>query len=378
MTRRLTFVSFFLLLLSGWALAQTKIVPTPPKFVQPQQLPGEDQFSIARPTFSPKSDYLAAFMHSTKKLTVWETATAKIVAEVAQDIHGFDGVDGLEFSNDGKALIMLRGNQPLTYIDWKGAKVMKTIALEADPQKINSYDFNSDQSLLVLGTRSKGLQVWNLKTGKKSKQFLPDQGISGVDYIAYKTKSGKTARKIAWGRAVAANTKFEDAAGIIDLDSGTNTTVLRDLPADKLPPKDAFTFILVDWQWGGGHLMVSYFQFPPKIQAGIFHIDATTHKTVAVHKLSQKTISLKPKYLWKPYYGLSISSADMSAPMQPYKTGVDFIVSVKEGLKTLDTIDQTKMAVQTLTYNRDNTRAAVVIKKSGQEKAQLFLYKVTP
>lgn len=369
---------FLLFVLSLPAWAQQPIVPVPPKFTLDKQLTGEDQFSVSRPTFSVDSKLVAAFMHSTKTVTVWDTSTGKVVGEVKGEAHGFDGVDGLEFSNDASQVILIRNKMPLTYVDWKTGKVVRQIEMNADPRKIPSYDFNKDQSLLVLGTFSQGVQVWDLKAGKKIKQFLPDQAISSVDYITYKTKQGKWVRKIAWGRMLMANAKFENVAGIIDLDSGANSNVLTDVPADKLPPEGAMTAIMVNWQWGGGYLLVSYYQFPPKIPAGIFQVDANTKKYVSVHKLGQKTINFNPKYLWKPYYGLSMSTIDMSQPMEPYKLATEFIIFTKTGLKSIDLIDEKELPIQSINFNADNTRAVITTKKGGTDSAKIYIYKVTP
>ena len=138
------------------------------------------------------------------------------------------------------------------------------------------------------------------------------------------------------------------------------------------------TFLMVNWQWGGGHLLISYYQIPPKIKAGVFLVDALTKKYVSTFELGQKTINFAPKYLWKPYHGLSISTNDMSNPMQPVKSATDFVVFSKDGLKILDTIDESKLPVQSINYNADNTLAVVSQKKTMQDPATIFLYKVTP
>lgn len=370
------FLSLLLLLGLQPVLAQP-VVPAPPQFTLDKQLPGEDQFSWLRPTFSPNGKYVAAFAQTAKNVTVWDVASGKVVGEVKPEAHGIDSPDGLEFTTDGSQLIMMRKDLPLTFVDWKSGKAMRTIDMKADPKKIISYDFSKDQSLLVLGTMSNGVQVWDLKAGKKLKSFLPGQAISGVDYITYKTKQGKVVRQIGWGRFLMANQKFENVAGIIDLDAGTNSTLLKDVPADKLPPAGSMTLMMVNWQWGGGHLLISYYQIPPKIKAGIIQVDAKTKKYVSAHLLGQKTLNYKPKYLWKPYHGLSISTND-SQPMQPVKSATEFVIFTKEGLKTIDSIDESKLSVQSIVYNASNTMAVVTTRKSMTDKATIHLYKVSP
>ena len=361
------------------AVVAEPIVPAPPEFTLDKTLPGEDQFSWSRPTFSPNSKYVAAFAHTTKTVTVWDVASGEKVAEIKDSVEGFDGVDGFAFSNDGSQLILMRKELPLTYIDWKTGEAVKKLEIKADPKKILCHDFSQDQSLLVLGTMTNGIQVWDVKNGKKLKSFLPGQAISGVDYITFETKPGTWVRKIGWGRALMPpNTAWENVAGIIDLDSGANDTVLKDVPEDKKPPEGSMTFLQANWQWGGGHLLISYYQIPPKIKAGLFIVDGTTKKFLHAFELGQKTLNFNPKYLWKPYYGLSISSNDMSQPMQGYKSATEFVVWTKEGPKVIDSIDESKMPVQSINYNSDNTLAVVTQKKGMSDPATISIFKVTP
>jgi len=375
---RFKWVGLFLLLGLQMAVAQT-IVPAPPEFTLDKKLAGEDQFSWSRPTFSPDSKYVAAFAHTGKVVTVWDVAGGEKVAEVKESVEGFDGVDGFAFSNDGTQLILMRKDLPLTYVDWKTGKAVKKLDIKADPKKILCHDFSEDQSLLVLGTMSNGIVVWDVKNGKKLKSFLPGQAISGVDYITYKTKSGAVVRKIGWGRALMPpNAAWDNVAGIIDLDSGANATVLTDVPADKKPPEGSMTFLQANWQWGGGHLLISYYQIPPKIKAGLFIIDAETKKYVTAFELGQKTLNFNPKYLWKPFYGLSISTNDMSNPMQGYKSATEFVVWTKEGPKVIDSIDESKLPVQSINYNADNTLAVISQKKGMSDPATISIFKVTP
>ncbi len=377
MSRLFLLIAVGLCLISG-VQAQT-IVPAPPVFTLDKQLPGEDQFSWSRPTFSGNSKFVAAFAHTTKTVTVWDVASGKVAGTVPLEAHGFDGVDGFEFTNDGAQLIMMRSDKPLTYVDWKAGKVARTLDIKADPKKIIAYDFDDAQNLLVLGTMSNGVLVWDLKAGKKLKSFLPGQAVSSVDYITYKTKQGKWVRQIGWGRALMPpNLKWDNVAGIIDLDSGANSTLLKDVPADKLPPEGAMTFTMVNWQWGGGHLLISYYQIPPKINAGIYLVDAKTKKYVSTFELGQKTLNFDPKYLWKPYYGISISTNDASNPMQPIKSATEFLIFTKDGFKKLDVVDETKLPVQSIRYNANNTLAVVSQKKSMQDKATIYIYKVSP
>ena len=104
---RFMLAGLFLMLGLQVALAQT-IVPAPPEFTLDKKLPGEDQFSWSRPTFSPNSKYVAAFAHTGKVVTVWDVASGEKMAEVKESVEGFDGVDGFAFSNDGTQLILMR------------------------------------------------------------------------------------------------------------------------------------------------------------------------------------------------------------------------------------------------------------------------------
>jgi hypothetical protein len=123
---------------------------------------------------------------------------------------------------------------------------------------------------------------------------------------------------------------------------------------------------------------VTYYQFPPKIKAGIFVIDGKTNKFVDVFELGQKTLNFRPKYLWKPYNGLSISTNDMSNPMQPVKSATEFIVFGKDGMKTVELLDETKLPVQSINYNANNTLAVISQKKTMQDPATVYVYKVAP
>ncbi len=359
-------------------LGAAPVMPHPPRFVQLKQLEGNDPFSIQRPVFSDDSRYVAAWVHSSKTLTVWDVKTGKVVARVPESVHGLDSVDGLEFSLDGKKLITLRSNRPLKFIDWKQGKVVRSIDLKADPRKILAYAFSPDHSLCALGCYKNGLQVWDIKSGRKIKSYFPNQAVSGVDLLWYRNRQGKLVRKLAYGLALLPNKaeEFPEAAGIIDLDSGKITPVLKSVPPDKSPPLQAMTIIGVNWQWGGGHLLINYYQIPPRIKAGIFYFDSHGRYT-GIHVLENKTVSFWPKYLAKPYYGLSITTADLSDPAK-FKTAIEFLVFTRQGLKRLDIVDQDQIPVQSLRFNRDNSLAVITKKQAQTEPVTIYVYKVYP
>lgn len=364
------------LLVCSPAQAQT-ITPVPPDFVEPRQLPGEDPFAIDKPTFSRDGAYVAAFMHSPKTVRVWDVKTGEMVAEVADSVHGLDAVDGLEFSADGKQLLLLRHHEPMKFLDWKAGKVVREIPLNADPKKIMGYAFSPDMSLLAV-SGSNGIALWDVKAGKKLKEFLKGTAVASVDMLITKDKQGKPVRLIGYGRFLAPpNARFEKVAGIINIDSGKVTTVLDDIPENK-KVHDKMSFFFVTFEHGGSHMLVGYQVLPPTLPASAVLVDTWTGKYLANHDLAHKTLAFKWNYLWKPYYGYVVSTADLSVPMQPYKTGTQFLVATKDSLKPIDTKDEKALPVQSINFNRDNTMAVITQKKDMSDTSKIYLYKVVP
>ncbi|MGE0493343.1 MAG: WD40 repeat domain-containing protein [Vulcanimicrobiota bacterium] len=373
----MTRLKIFLLVLLTSALAMAEVVPVPPQFVEPVQLPGEDPFSISKPAFSPDGAYVAAYIHGAKMLTVWDVKTQKVVAEIPESVHGVDSPDGLDFSLDGKHLLLLRNILPMKTIDWRAGKVVKELDLKADPKKIWGYAYGPKQNLLALGT-SDGIALWDLAAGKKLKQYQKGENISGLDILVYTPPNKPTVRLLAYSRAlVPPNNKFEHVAGIINLDTDKVTTILDDVPADK-KIQDKTTYTGINFEYGGGHVLVTYFVFPPTVNAGAYLVNTWTGKYLANHELGQKTIAYLPKYLWKPYYGFVISTADLSQPMQPYGVATQFLVTTKDALKPIKTYTEADIPVQSLRFSNDNTKAAIVHKAGPSDPAKLFLYKVVP
>lgn len=365
--------------------AQEKIVPCPPDYIQipDKQLAGEDPYEIGKSVFSPKNDYVAAFFYTTKVLTVWEVKTGQVVAQIPDSVHGMDALDGLEFTNDGQQLILLRNFLPVKYLDWKASKVTRSLDISADLKKILSYAFSPSQDLVALGTYD-GIQVWDLKSGKKIQHYFKGLVISGLDLIYYKTKEGKLVRLLAYGRWVGApDLKWKNVAGVMDLDSGKHTPLLNDIPADK-KVEDAQTFFWVQFDYSASYVLVSYSVFtPPGIprpKAGVFLIDTWTGKYLANQQLGQNMVKYNNvKYLWKPFYGYAVTTADMSDPAAPYKVATQFLVITKEkGLQVIDTIDEKVLPAFGVRYSQDYTLAAVALKKDQMDTCKLWLYRLVP
>ncbi|MBI3930337.1 MAG: WD40 repeat domain-containing protein [Armatimonadetes bacterium] len=351
------------------------IVPVPPEFILDKQLPGEDPFAVDKPCFSPDGKLVAGLMHSSRKVTVWDIAAGKVVAEIPDSVHGLDAVDGLDFSNDGKLLLMLRNFQPMKFVDWKSGKVTREIPLDADPKKIYSYAYSPKQDLLAVGT-SKGIALWDVVGGKKLKDYVPGQTISGLDIAYVTTRDKKTVRLMAYSRALfPPEAKFQKVAGIIDLDSGKTTPLLDDVPAAK-KIDDKMLFTQVQFEWGASHALITYQVLPPTVKAGAFLVDTWTGKHVANHELGQKTLAFLMKYLAKPYYGFYISTADQS--VSPYKRANEFLVVTKEGLKVIDRTDETVHPMMQVRFDKGNGQAALVLKKTQEDTAKIFIYKVRP
>ena len=358
----------------GWA--QQPIVPIPPEYILDKQLPGEDPFSISRPTFAPDGLHVAAFIHSTRLLTVWDVKTGKVVAEIPEAVHSFIGVDGLEFSTNGKNLLMLLKDKPLTYVEWATGKVVKQLPIAARPDKIYSYAFSPEQDILAVGTKI-GIAVWDLKAGKKLKTYMDNIPISGLDICYYTdAKTKKLVRLLGFAKALMPpDTVFKDVAGLIDMDTGKVTNLLNDVPADK-KIDGKMTFTTFNFEYGGAHALVTTMVFPPSVKAGAFLIDTWTGKWKDYLDLGEKTVAFRTQYLWKPYYGFVISSADMSVP--EYTTSTQFLIATKDTFKIIDTVDETKMAVQSIAINPKSGFAVVTTKKNASDTAKIFLYKLQP
>ena len=372
---RQTLLLLWILLSVGAGVWAKPIVPVPPDYVLDKQLPGEDAFDIAKPVFSPNNAFVAAFMHSSHTLTVWDTKSGKVVAQLEQTVHGLDSVDGLEFSPDGKQLLLMRSDLPLKVIEWSASKVVREIPLQADPKKILSYAFSPDQNLLAVGTYH-GIALWDLKAGKKIHSYLEGKAISGLDMLISRDAKGKPVRLLSFGQALTTpGAAWKDLVGLINLDTGSVTPLLNDIPAEK-KVEGSMTFFFTDFEWGGGHLLVTYSVFPPKVKAGAYLIDTWTGKYLSQQDLGQFVIKYHPKYLWKPFYGFVLATADMTG--SPYKVATQFLVPAKTALKVLDTIDEAKLATYSIRISDRNDMAAVVLRKDPSDSCKLFLYRLVP
>ena len=354
------------------------IVPCPPEYVLDKQLEGEDPTEIGKPVFSADNSFVAAFLQSPRILTVWETKTGKIVASITEEVHGVDACDGLEFTPDGKQLILLRSDKPMKFIDWKTNKVVREIPLNVDPQKLLAYAFSPTQDLLaVSGRNPNGIALWDVKAGKKIKDFLPGKTVSGLDMLITRDRQGRPVRLLSYGRGLAAGeTSWKDVAGLINLDSGAVTPLLNDIPADK-KKEGSLTYFFTDFEWGGGHLLVTYNLFPPSAKAGVYLIDTWTGKYLSQQDLGQYTVKFRPKYLWKPFYGFEIPTVDMRSSQ--YLVATDFLVPDNKGnLKVIDSITESKLPIYGLRISDRYDMAAVVTRREASDSCKLFLYKLVP
>jgi hypothetical protein len=314
-------------------------------------------------------------MHSPRVLTVWDTKTGKVVAQIPEDVHHLDAVDGLEFSNDGKQLFLLRNFLPFKVVDWKAGKVVREIPMEADPKKILSYAFSPEQNLLALGTYS-GIALWDLKAGKKIKEYLKGQAVSGLDMLITRDKQGRPVRLLSYGRALLPpEVAWKDVVGLINLDSGSITPLLNDIPADK-KVSGSMTFFFTDFEWGGGHVLVTYSVFPPSVKAGTYLIDTWTGKYLSQQDLGQFVVKYRPKYLWKPFYGFVLATADMTG--SPYKVATQFLVPSQTALKVIDSLDESRLATYAMRISDRYDMAAVVLRKDPSDTCKLFLYRLVP
>ncbi len=370
-------LSLICLILLGLVLPlRAEIVPVPPDFELDKQLPGSDPYWIIRPTFSYDGKYIAGFFNSTKVLTVWEVASGKVVKEIGPGVHKLDSIDGLEFTLDSKQIILLRNFQPMKWIDWSAGTVTKELATNADPKKIMDYSFSPDQGLVAIAT-STGVALWDVKAGKKLKTFVEGTPICSVDWLEYTPPKQKKVRLLAYGKPLMPpNTTWKDVAGIIDIDSGKVTPILNDIPADK-KVDGKMTFSFVRWEWGGQYLLVTYWNLPPSQKAGAVLVDTFTGKYLANHDLEELAVGWAPRYLGKPFYGFEVATWDITG--NPYKTAAQFLVPTrKEGLKILDTINETVIPIQSISVNRTGTMAAITTKPDPTAPSQLFLYKLVP
>ncbi|MEW6281339.1 MAG: hypothetical protein AB1758_22200, partial [Candidatus Eremiobacterota bacterium] len=377
--RKTVFLMLAFLAFLGPAWARDEIVPTPPEFVLDKQLPGEDPYWIYRPTFSPDGKLVAGFMSSSRILTVWDVKTGQVLKQIGPEVHLYpDSLDGLEFSLDGSQLLTLRSSHPLRFIDWKNGKVVREIALNADPRKIMDYTFSPDMGLLAVGT-SKGIHLWDVKKGVKLKEFVTQVPVCAVDYLEYTPPKAARVRLLAYAKPLMPPDQvFKKVAGIINIDSGAITPLLDDVPEDK-KIHGKMTFFRVRFEWGGSYLLIAYWTIPPQadVKAGVFLLDPSTGKYYANHDLGQLTVSYDPVYLGKPFWGFEVATANMLG--DPYLTSAQFLVPTrKEGFKVLDTIPESTLAVQSLSINRGRSMAAVCVKKGPMDSSKLYLYKLVP
>ncbi|MDQ7823403.1 MAG: WD40 repeat domain-containing protein [Candidatus Eremiobacteraeota bacterium] len=349
----------------------------PPDFVLLKQLPGEDPYWIYRPIFSPDGKLAAGFMHSPAKIVIWDLEKGTVIKEIEQSVHGMPGLDGWAFSKDGKMLLLIYRDLPLKFLDYMNGKIVKTLPINADPNKVWDFSFSPDMRLLALATNT-GIKLWDIEKSAELKVYVKDKAVSGVDIVYYTTPKGQLVRLMAYGlllKKEQAKT-FKDVAGIINLDSGSTMIVLNDIPRDKVASGDT-TNLWVSFERGGGYLLVAYSVFPPTVKAGAYLINASTGKYLANHNLENCILAFQAYYLWKPFYGYLLTTTDMRS--EPYKSAMEFLVITKEGgLKVIDATKQDKIATKSVTISRDQTRALITTKKSQADPSQLFLYKLVP
>ena len=372
----MTFLSIALLLpLIAACHAAEAIIPVPPDFIKDKELPGEDPYWVYRPAFSPDQRYAAGFLHSSAKIVIWDLKEGKIIKEFEESIHGMPALDGYEFSLDGKKLLLMYRDLPLKYLDLEQGKVVKEIPINADPKKLQDYAFSPNMKLLALATNN-GIKLWDLEKEKEIKVFLKGKVISSVDMVFYTTPKGKTVRLLAYGMFLQKGESFDEVAGIINMDSGSVTPVLKDAPKDKIKQGN-MTFFWVSFEHGGGYLAVAYSVLPPVVNAGVYLVDCRTGKYLANHTLEQLILTWDMYYLWKPYYGYLINTKNMA--VDPYKGSLEFLIITREaGLKVIDRTREDVLPVQSITVSRDQKWALIALKKSQADPSRVFLYKIVP
>ena len=364
------------LFLSLQSHAAKGVVPRPPQFVMQKQLPGQDPYWVYRPTFSPDNRYAAGFLHSSKKIIIWDLKEDRIETQIPQSMHGMPGLDGYEFSKDGKNLLLIYRDYPLKFIDIFTGRLVRSIPINADPRKVYDYAFSPDMKLLALATTN-GIKLWDIDKGKQLKIFLSGKAVSGLDMLIYRTKKGKLVRLLAYGLLTMGPVgRYKDVAGIIDIDSGKSRPVLNDVPKDKVN-QGKTTFFWVSFKHGGGYLLVGYSTFPPQVKAGVYLVNTRTGKYLANHALDQFILTYDMYYLWKPYYGYLVCTKDMTG--NPYRITTEFLVITrKSGLKVIDQTREDKLALQSITVSRDQRWALIAIKRSGADPSRVYLYKIVP
>ncbi|MBP7866140.1 MAG: hypothetical protein KA419_09340 [Acidobacteria bacterium] len=357
------------------AAAPEKIVPCPPDFVLEKELPGEDPFWVYRPTFSPDGLTAAGFLHSSHKILIWDLKTAKVIKEYDESVHGMPALDGFEYTADGKMLILIYRDLPLKFLDLAAGKVVRTLPTAADPKKVYDYAFSPDMKLLAFGTTT-GIKLWDLEKGAQIATYLDGKTVSGLDIVYYKTKEGKLVRLMAYGLFLGKGAEFRDVAGIIDLDTGAVKPVLNDVPKEKVKLGD-MTLFWVSFEHGGGYLMVGYSVFPPQVTAGVYLVGTATGKYLADHALEQYILMYDACYLWKPFYGYLVCTRNMK--VDPYKVSTEFLVITKtDGLTAIDCTREDKLAVQSVTVARDQSRALIATKASQAAPSKVYLYRLVP
>lgn len=194
--------------------------------------------------------------------------------------------------------------------------------------------------------------------------------------LIYKTQKGEVVRLLSYGVLLQKGENFKDVAGLINIDSGSVTPVLNDVPKDKIAQGD-MTFFWVSFEHGGIYLLVGYSVLPPKVQAGAYLVDCKTGKYLANHLLEQYTLAYDMYYLWKPYYGYIITTRNMA--VDPNKSALEFLVITRDaGLKVIDRTRDDKLPVQSITVSKDQKWALIAVKKSQQDPSKVGLYKIVP
>lgn len=371
----LILTSLFALLLIKPCAAQTAAGAVPPDFILDKQLPGEDPYWMYRPQFSPDGKHAACFAHSSHKIIIWNLDEGKIEKEIEESVHGMPGLDGYVYSKDGKMIILIYRDLPITYLDIASEKVVKKIDAKADPKKVWDFSFSPDQKILALATNT-GIKLWDTDKGVQIKTFLANKAVSGAEICYYRTEKGQLVRLLAYGLYLTKDSEFKDVAGIIDLDSGSVRPVLNDVPKEKVKKGD-MTLLWVTFERGGGYMLVQYSTFPPQVKAGVYLVNTRTGKYLANHELEQMILTFNTYYLWKPYNGYLLCTKDMR--QNPYKISTEFLIITKDqGLKVIDTKREDKYPFQSITISSDQKWALIALKKDQQEPSKVFLYKVIP
>lgn len=153
-----------------------------PEIVFDKTLELKDFFYISKPVFSANSKYVAAFFNGIKTINVYDVETAELLVSLGPGILFNNRLpDVITFTgSDDENILILKAGKPAKLINWKDKKVLKTFPMPEIGYKINSFDKTSDSKYFAVGTK-KGLQIWNLSTGRRVKTVASGKNVLTLD-----------------------------------------------------------------------------------------------------------------------------------------------------------------------------------------------------